>query len=599
VSFDLQDLQGNTPLIVAAWNGYPETVGYLLRTTPNAMDKCNSWRGSSPLSEAALHRSPLTIRYLLEAGADPYHRDALGFTALDYASRHRSSLREMHKAGYFRNFDGLKVQGQILSNTVKSCCENLLLIPQNPIVEGLGTRAWQLLLLLDTLVFCGDYSAAKLCVMELWLQPKFALLRVHPWCSICRFKMFPGNKYVCKSCYSVPFLCEQCHKEYNIAGRGAPEALKEIIALEKEVQPVRAVMSEGLSLFSVSEVINYFEAGRSWISDTLDAYDAWEQKYNFSNRYQYLERPGQEFLRMIKAMDEFVIKQHGDSDVDLDSFSKLSEKYVVLRRKHKAEQEGLDFICKDHEFFVISAEEQEKVKSDGLDLDTEFGRLTHSSLQRLLDKYRHRPDAQADGASQIDNEWPTPSSQRVKTTLRTKSVDRSAMSERGNKQELPRPQSLKRSNTTSWKPARQLSSKDSVSAPEASETRTGLISFPESNMPNQFGRAHTMPVSMMEAGKLQTQRINIEMKDSRVFAAVEAQLGSKEKRPDLAVQNTSQPTVNKTVKILFKTDSKVPGERSVAVIPSSKEKHKPPGRQLVLVSQVLRNSISGNKGYIR
>jgi hypothetical protein len=90
-----------------------------------------------------------------------------------------------------------------------------------------------------------------------------------------------------------------------------------------------------------------------------------------------------------------------------------------------------------------------------------------------------------------------------------------------------------------------------------------------------------MPVSMMEAGKLQTQRINIEMKDSRVFAAVEAQLGSKEKRPDLAVQNTSQPTVNKTVKILFKTDSKVPGERSVAVIPSSKEKHKPPGRQLV------------------
>jgi hypothetical protein len=127
----------------------------------------------------------------------------------------------------------------------------------------------------------------------------------------------------------------------------------------------------------------------------------------------------------------------------------------------------------------------------------------------------------------------------------------------------------------------ELSGKDSVSALEASETRTGLISFPESNMPNQFGRAHTMPVSMMEAENLQTQRINIEMKDSRVFAAVEAQLGSKEKSPDLAIQNTSQPTVNKTVKILFKTDSEVPGEHSVAVIPSSKETHKPPGRQPV------------------
>jgi ankyrin repeat protein len=580
VSLDLQDLHGNTPLTAAAWNGYPETVDYLLRTTPNAMNTCNSWRGSSPLSEAALHGNPLTIKYLLEAGAGPYHRDAFGFNALDYASHHRSSLREMHKAGYFRNFDGLKVQGQTLSNTIRSCCENLLLIPQNPTVEELCTRLWQVVLLLDTLVLCGDYSAAKLCVMELWLQPKFALFSVHSWCAICSFKVFPGNKYVCKSCYLVPILCEQCHKEYNIAGRGAPEALKEIIALEKEVQPVRVVVLEELSLFSVSEVLNYFEAGRSWISDTLDAYDVWEQKYNFRDRYQHLERPGQEFLRMVKAMDEFVIKQHGDSDVDLDSFSKLSEKYVVLRRKHRAEQEGLDFICKDHEFFVISAEEQEKVKSDGLDLDTEFGRLTHSSLQRLLDKYRHRPDAQADGASQIGNEWPTPSSQRVKATLRTKSVDRSAMSERGNEQELPRPQSLKRSNTASWKPVRQLSGRDSVSALEASETGTGLISFPESNMPNQFGRAHTMPVSMMEAENLQTQKITIEMKDSRVFAAVEAQLGSEEKSPDLTIQNTSHPTVNKTVKILFKTESEVPEERSVAVIPSSKN-YKPLASQPV------------------
>jgi hypothetical protein len=278
---------------------------------------------------------------------------------------------------------------------------------------------------------------------------------------------------------------------------------------------------------------------------------------------------------MVKAMDEFVIKEHGGSDVDPDSFSKLSDKYVVLRRKHRAAQEGSDFICKDHEFFVISAEEQAKVKSDGLDLDTEFGRLTHSSLQRLLDKYRHRPDAQADGASQIGNEWPTPSSQRVKATLRAKSADRSAMSERGNKQELPHPQSLKLSDTTSWKPVRRLSGKDSVSALEASKARLGLISFPESNMLNQFGRAHTMPVSMMEAENLQTQRITIEMKDSRVFTAVEAQVVSEEKSADLTIQNTSQSTVNKTVKILSKTESEVPGEWSVAAIPSSKENYKP------------------------
>jgi len=142
--------------------------------------------------------------------------------------------------------------------------------------------------------------------------------------------MCPGNIYICKSCYSIPILCEPCHKEYNIAGREAPEALKEILALEKEVQSVRVSMTEALSLFSVSKVMNYFEAGRSWISDTLDAYDAWEQKYNFSNRYQHLKRPGGKFLRMVKAMGEFEGKEHGDSDVDPENISKLSDKYVVL-----------------------------------------------------------------------------------------------------------------------------------------------------------------------------------------------------------------------------------------------------------------------------
>jgi hypothetical protein len=210
--------------------------------------------------------------------------------------------------------------------------------------------------------------------MELWLQPKFALYGVHSWCAICSFKMFPGNKYVCKSCYLVNILCEQCHKEYNIAGCGAPEALKEIIALEKEVQPVRAVMFEELSLFSVSEVLNYFEAGRSWISDTLNAYDVWEQKYNFSNRYQHLERPGQEFLRMVKAMDEFVIKGHGDSDVDLDSLPKLNEKYVVLRRKHRADQEGLDSHAKITSFLSFQLKNKRRCHATAFHLRAFHGK---------------------------------------------------------------------------------------------------------------------------------------------------------------------------------------------------------------------------------
>jgi hypothetical protein len=221
------------------------------------------------------------------------------------------------------------------------------------------------------------------------------------------------------------------------------------------------------------------------------------------------------------------------------------------------------------------------VKADGLDLDTEFGRLTHSFLQRLLNEYRHRPNVQSEGASQIENEWSTKPSQRVKATVRAKSADRSAMSEREDKEELPRPQSLKRSNTTSWKPVRRLGDEDSVSGLKSGRSVPGLVSFPESNMPNQFRRAHTIPVAMIEAKSLQTQKATVEMKDIRVFAAVEAQLGPEDRSPDLPIQNTSQPTVNKTIKIVYQTELEAPGEPSVALVPATKENYKPLASQPV------------------
>ncbi len=139
-----------------------------------------------------------------------------------------------------------------------------------------------------------------------------------------------------------------------MAGRGAPKALKEIIALEKEVQSIRSATPEALSLYSVSNIMNYFGAGRSWISDTLDKYDAWEQKYDFSKRSKGLERPGQEFLKMVKAMDEFVIKERRGHDVDSESISKLCDKFVVHRRNHRADKEALISYAKTTSFYDFS-----------------------------------------------------------------------------------------------------------------------------------------------------------------------------------------------------------------------------------------------------
>jgi hypothetical protein len=69
------------------------------------------------------------------------------------------------------------------------------------------------------------------------------------------------------------------------------------------------------------------------------------------------------------------------------------------------------------------------------------------------------------------------------------------------------------------------------------------------------------------------------MKDTRVLAAVEAQLGPEEKSPDVPTQNTSQPTVNKTAKILFETEQQGPGEHSVTLADLTKQDYKPSASQ--------------------
>jgi hypothetical protein len=145
--------------------------------------------------------------------------------------------------------------------------------------------------------------------------------------------------------------------------------------------------------------------------------------------------------------------------------------------------------------FVVSAKEQEKVKSTGMELDSEFGRLTHSFLQGILSKYCHSSGTQAGGTGHIDSTWPSHLPQGVKATSRAKSSDRGATSEKSDEQEWPNPQSLKRSTTTStWKPTRRHSNEDSVSALVADKTTLGLILLPKSSALNQPRRAQTLPL---------------------------------------------------------------------------------------------------------
>lgn len=83
---DLQDSQGNTPLIVASRIGWVEGADALLARRANVNLPNN--RGETALIVAVQRRDIALVRLLIARGANPNHTDSMaGYSALDYARR--------------------------------------------------------------------------------------------------------------------------------------------------------------------------------------------------------------------------------------------------------------------------------------------------------------------------------------------------------------------------------------------------------------------------------------------------------------------------------------------------------------------------------
>lgn len=83
---DIEDRQGNTPLIIAAQLGWLEGADLLLRSRAR-VDQGNR-RGETPLMFAVQNRDVPMIRFLLGRGANPKKTDNVtGYSAIDHAKR--------------------------------------------------------------------------------------------------------------------------------------------------------------------------------------------------------------------------------------------------------------------------------------------------------------------------------------------------------------------------------------------------------------------------------------------------------------------------------------------------------------------------------
>ena len=87
---DLQDNDGNTPLMIAAQIGWAEGAEALLDRGANV--NLPNGQGETPLILAVQRRDLALVRILLAKGADASHTDsAAGLSALDYARRDNRS----------------------------------------------------------------------------------------------------------------------------------------------------------------------------------------------------------------------------------------------------------------------------------------------------------------------------------------------------------------------------------------------------------------------------------------------------------------------------------------------------------------------------
>lgn len=406
-SLTLTDFNNATPLIRAAAHGFPDAVRYILDNDHSNINACTMARESA-LTLATISGFPLTIRALLAAGADPYHRDSGGMNALDYAARHAPSLREFQRAGIFHCADNPHERRSIIDETIRECCRALLGFSDKNLDEIKSRqRQIRLQVLANALLRKADYEPAEICLQDRIWSYRFRTVHESYICDVCENENFAGCVYICRECPLTTIggrvdLCQDCHRDYLKAGRRAPNALLEIKQLEDRVHAIRAAIPDQLSLLNVTDIMEYFEIGVQWLSRTTKAFQDWAAKYNFNSKYQHFTSPEWKFIKLISRARTLLARvNQGEtlSQPDVEELVKMGADYTAIKTRYRTDRELYPFLCQGHGFCEVSLNQQKRSKNKEQDFDPETGRVTNKFLENLIVQHDPSADVRSAGLS--------------------------------------------------------------------------------------------------------------------------------------------------------------------------------------------------------
>ena len=385
---------GVTPFLIAASHGYTQIVKYCLDAKPSVISDHELWSGETALIFAADIKSTSITNLLLEKGMDPKRPNTFAFTPTDLISM----CPDNEQASFILD---IQTRDNLQRELIEKCLLPILLY-QSPISNVDAFKLQNNLTRLSrALRLHGDIQMAKLCMYTWAFEDGPLLSSSHLSCDACFIPKIKQKIFACSSCHKNWYLCEECHEDYLSAGKSTPKALVALYHLERRVGQVRQACAHLTDVLDVIDAVYVFPITTDFIRTMLASYEQWEKDHRAETRYTFLERYGQQWLKLVHAYIELqsrvdpvtqeTVTQETVTQETARQFLKEAKsiiwQYEVLIRKDVLDRDWERFRCRGHEYIKMTRMEYEELKSGSKLYDSETGQPTRKLIDQIVAKY--------------------------------------------------------------------------------------------------------------------------------------------------------------------------------------------------------------------